>query len=109
MLNYGRPGRGPSLRQGPGPRDRADGRRSGSRHTRVLDDGWTVVDRRTAAASAHFEHTVASPSDGPWVLTALDGGAGAPRPRSASRGAPQAADLRGSGPVAVSALRAGVA
>ncbi len=39
-----------------------------------LDDGWTVVtaDGRQAA---HWEHTVAVTADGPWVLTALDGGA----------------------------------
>ena len=44
-------------------------------------DGWTVVtaDGRQAA---HWEHTVAVTAEGPWVLTALDGGAeqlGAPR------------------------------
>lgn len=40
----------------------------------LLDDGWTV---RSADGSwsAHFEHTVALTADGPWVLTALDGGA----------------------------------
>jgi methionyl aminopeptidase len=39
-----------------------------------LEDGWTVVtaDGRQAA---HWEHTVAVTADGPWVLTALDGGA----------------------------------
>ena len=39
-----------------------------------LADGWTVVtaDGRQAA---HWEHTVAVTADGPWVLTALDGGA----------------------------------
>ena len=38
-----------------------------------LEDGWTVVtaDGRQAA---HWEHTVAVTDDGPWVLTALDGG-----------------------------------
>ena len=37
----------------------------------ALDDGWTVetMDRRP---SAHFEHTVAMPPDGPRVLTCLD-------------------------------------
>lgn len=46
----------------------------GGRETVLLDDGWTV---RTAdgSRSAHFEHTVALTADGPWVLTALDGGA----------------------------------
>ncbi len=38
------------------------------------DDDWTVstVDRSIAA---HWEHTVAITDDGPWVLTAMDGGA----------------------------------
>jgi methionyl aminopeptidase len=38
-----------------------------------MDDEWTV---RTADGSvaAHWEHTVALTDDGPWVLTALDGG-----------------------------------
>lgn len=46
----------------------------GGPDTVLLDDGWTV---RTAdgSCSAHFEHTVALTEDGPWVLTALDGGA----------------------------------
>ena len=41
----------------------------------VLEDEWTVVtaDRRQAS---HWEHTVAVTADGPWVLTAADGGAG---------------------------------
>jgi methionyl aminopeptidase len=45
----------------------------GSRHTKVLDDGWTVV-TQDGQASAHFEHTFTVLEDGPWVLTALDGG-----------------------------------
>jgi methionyl aminopeptidase len=70
--NYGRPGRGPVLREGmafaiepllvlgdPG--------------TRLLDDGWTVVSEDGSPA-AHFEHTVGITADGPWVLTAPDGG-----------------------------------
>ena len=46
----------------------------GSPEVVELDDGWTVVtaDGRQAA---HWEHTVAVTPDGPWVLTALDGGA----------------------------------
>jgi methionyl aminopeptidase len=46
----------------------------GSPGTRLLPDGWTVktVDGSWAA---HFEHTVALTVDGPWVLTAHDGGA----------------------------------
>ena len=46
----------------------------GGPETSVLADDWTVVtdDGRQAA---HWEHTVAVTPDGPWVLTALDGGA----------------------------------
>lgn len=46
----------------------------GAADTVLLDDGWTV---KTADGSwsAHFEHSIAVTSDGPWVLTALDGGA----------------------------------
>ena len=40
-----------------------------------LDDGWTVV-TRDGRQAAHWEHTVAVTAQGPWVLTALDGGAG---------------------------------
>ena len=45
----------------------------GDPETRTLEDDWTVVtlDGRQAA---HWEHTVAVTPDGPWVLTALDGG-----------------------------------
>lgn len=45
----------------------------GSPDTRVLDDDWTVV-TLDGCFAAHFEHTVAVTADGPWVLTALDGG-----------------------------------
>jgi methionyl aminopeptidase len=45
----------------------------GGRHTRVLDDGWTVV-TQDGLASAHFEHSFTVTDEGPWVLTALDGG-----------------------------------
>jgi methionyl aminopeptidase len=45
----------------------------GARHTRVLGDGWTVV-TQDGSASAHFEHTFTVTDEGPWVLTALDGG-----------------------------------
>lgn len=39
-----------------------------------LDDGWTVV-TADGSQAAHWEHTVAVTPEGPWVLTALDGGA----------------------------------
>ena len=70
--NLGRPGRGPVLAEGMalaieplltlGP--------PGSR---LLGDGWTVV-TEDGGTAAHFEHTVAVTADGPWVLTAEDGG-----------------------------------
>jgi len=47
---------------------------AGARAVETLDDDWTVVtaDGRRAC---HWEHTVAVTHEGPWVLTALDGGA----------------------------------
>jgi methionyl aminopeptidase len=45
----------------------------GSRHTRVLSDGWTVV-TADGHPSAHFEHTFTVTPEGTWVLTAADGG-----------------------------------
>jgi len=70
--NYGKPGRGPLL---------ADGMAMaiepmlvlGRARTRLLDDGWTVV-TADGSLAVHFEHTVAITPDGPWVLTAADGG-----------------------------------
>src|SRR3954447_15860579 len=58
----------------------------GSRLTQVLDDQWTVV-TRDGSASAHFEHTFTLTEEGPWVLTALDGG----KERLAALGALRAA------------------
>jgi methionyl aminopeptidase len=72
VLNYGRPGRGPRLVAGMAlaiePMLTA-----GSPVTHELDDGWTVV-TGDGGLAAHWEHTVAILADGPWVLTALDGG-----------------------------------
>jgi methionyl aminopeptidase len=45
----------------------------GTRMSRVLADNWTVV-TEDGAASAHFEHSFTVTDDGPWVLTAIDGG-----------------------------------
>ena len=71
--NYGRPGRGPRLAAGMAvavePMIVL-----GRTETEVLDDEWTVVSADGSRA-AHFEHTVAITPDGPWVLTAQDGGA----------------------------------
>jgi methionyl aminopeptidase len=72
--NYGQPGHGPKLTQGMAlaiePMVNL-----GGRHTRTLEDEWTVV-TLDGTWSAHFEHTVAITAAGPWVLTAHDGGAG---------------------------------
>jgi methionyl aminopeptidase len=70
--NYGRPGRGAKIERGLAlavePMITL-----GSKHTLVAEDDWTIV---TADGSwaAHFEHTFTVTPDGPWVLTALDGG-----------------------------------
>ena len=71
--NYGRAGRGPVLAAGMALAIEPM-LALGGHQTRQLDDGWTVV---TADGSwaAHFEHTVAITDDGPFVLTAEDGGA----------------------------------
>jgi methionyl aminopeptidase len=71
--NYGRPGRGPRLE--PGLVLAVEPMLNlGTRHTRQLEDGWTVV-TADGARSAHFEHTFTLTASGPWVLTAVDGGA----------------------------------
>ncbi len=46
----------------------------GKRHVHTLEDEWTVV-TNDGRYAAHWEHTVAVTASGPWVLTALDGGA----------------------------------
>jgi methionyl aminopeptidase len=88
--NQGRPGRGPVL---------AEGMALviepllvlGHQDTVLLDDGWTVVSA-DGTWSAHFEHTVAITADGPWVLTAPDGGRSGfsrfPRPLAGSVAGP---------------------
>jgi methionyl aminopeptidase len=47
---------------------------AGARAVRTLADEWTVV-TEDGRRACHWEHTVALTSEGPWVLTALDGGA----------------------------------
>jgi len=73
ILNYGRPGRGQKLISGIAlaiePMITL-----GGPETQVLADEWTVVSVDGSWA-AHFEHTVAVTEQGPWVLTAHDGGA----------------------------------
>ncbi len=72
VLNYGRPGRGPKLVPGLvlaiEPMVTV-----GDPATVELEDGWTVV-TKDGSRAAHFEHTVAITAEGPWVLTAEDGG-----------------------------------
>jgi methionyl aminopeptidase len=66
------PGRGPKLQKGLAlavdPMVNL-----GGKETRVLDDGWTVV-TADGLPSAHFEHSFTLTREGPWVLTAHDGG-----------------------------------
>ena len=73
VLNYGRSGRGPRLVPGLvlaiEPMVTV-----GDPATVELEDGWTVV-TKDGSRAAHFEHTVAVTPEGPWVLTAEDGGA----------------------------------
>lgn len=70
--NFGKPGRGPKLERGlvlaVEPMVNL-----GTRYTRTLEDDWTVV-TQDGLASSHFEHTFTLTEDGPWVLTAEDGG-----------------------------------
>ncbi len=67
VLNYGRPGHGPTLREGmtftvePMVNQ-------GTRKVATLDDGWTVV-TGDGKLSAQFEHTVAVTATGVEVLT----------------------------------------
>jgi methionyl aminopeptidase len=72
VLNYGKPGHGPELV--PGMALAIEPMITlGTHRTKERSDEWTVV---TADGSwaAHWEHTVAILEDGPWVLTAVDGG-----------------------------------
>src|SRR6478735_12013254 len=70
--NYGRAGRGPKLERGLAlavePMITL-----GSKHTALDDDEWTVV-TEDGSWAAHFEHTFTLTPNGPWILTALDGG-----------------------------------
>jgi len=72
VLNHGRGPRGPKIVTGMAlaiePMITA-----GAAATAELADGWTVV-TADGSYAAHFEHTFVLTEDGPWVLTALDGG-----------------------------------
>jgi methionyl aminopeptidase len=65
--NYGTPGQGARLQEGMvlaiEPMVN-----SGKPDVRLLDDEWTAV-TADGSDSAHFEHTVAVTSNGPWILT----------------------------------------
>ncbi len=67
LPNYGSPGQGARLQEGMvlaiEPMVN-----SGSPAVKVLDDDWTAV-TADGSDSAHFEHTVAVTSNGPWILT----------------------------------------
>jgi methionyl aminopeptidase len=80
VLNHGKPGKGPRLE--PGMALAIEPMITlGARGTKELADGWTVT-TVDGSLSAHWEHTVAILADGPWVLTAVDGG----RAQLAARG-----------------------
>lgn len=70
--NFGKPGKGPRLRRGLAlavePMITL-----GSSDTVVAEDEWTVI-TDDGSRSAHFEHTFTLTPEGPWILTALDGG-----------------------------------
>jgi methionyl aminopeptidase len=70
--NYGRGGRGPKLELGLAlavePMVTL-----GSKRTVVAEDDWTILTEDESWA-AHFEHTFTLTENGPWILTAIDGG-----------------------------------
>jgi methionyl aminopeptidase len=76
VLHYGRPGEGLVLK--PGMTFTIEPMiNEGSRYTRVLPDGWTVV-TKDRKLSAQWEHTIAVTADGVEVLTLSPGNLGEP-------------------------------
>ncbi|MEO6885207.1 MAG: type I methionyl aminopeptidase [Jatrophihabitantaceae bacterium] len=72
ILNHGKAGKGPRLL--PGMTLAIEPMITlGSPGTQELADGWTIT-TVDGSWAAHWEHTVAIFEDGPWVLTAEDGG-----------------------------------
>jgi len=67
LPNFGDPGQGPKLKPGMvlalEPMVNV-----GGYATVTLEDNWTAV-TADGSLSAHFEHTIAVMSDGPWILT----------------------------------------
>ncbi len=85
--NYGRPGRGPLLREGMvlaiEPMTTL-----GSPHVRTGSDGWAIYSQDSSMA-AHFEFTVAVTADGPLILTPwhlAEDGQQAPEPTGLAAG-----------------------
>lgn len=72
ILNYGHPGTGPELVAGMALAIEPM-LTLGDPAIRELADGWTIV-TEDGSTAVHWEHTVALLEDGPWVLTAQDGG-----------------------------------
>ena len=70
--NFGRPGRGPKLVEGMALAVEPM-LTLGKQDNHTLEDDWTVV-TDDGRAAAHTEHTFTLTPQGPWVLTALDGG-----------------------------------
>jgi len=70
--NFGRPGRGPKLVEGMALAVEPM-LTLGKQDNHTLEDDWTVV-TNDGKAAAHTEHTFTLTPQGPWVLTALDGG-----------------------------------
>ena len=70
--NFGRPGRGPKLVEGMALAVEPM-LTLGKQDNHTLEDDWTVV-TDDGLAAAHTEHTFTLTPQGPWVLTALDGG-----------------------------------
>lgn len=71
VLHYGRPGEGVVLK--PGMTFTIEPMiNEGTRYSRVLPDGWTVV-TKDRKLSAQWEHTVAVTEDGVEILTRLPG------------------------------------
>jgi methionyl aminopeptidase len=72
VLNYGHPGTGPRLVTGMALAIEPM-LTLGDPDVQMLPDGWTIV-TTDGSVAVHWEHTVAILDDGPWVLTAHDGG-----------------------------------
>ena len=70
--NFGKAGRGPKLVEGLALAVEPM-LTLGKQDNHTLEDDWTVV-TDDGLAAAHTEHTFTLTPQGPWVLTALDGG-----------------------------------